>query len=258
MLGKHDFDLAPLLVTFGEDEVKGQVKSRAAQMFQAFQASPRFSSTSLLVLSSDDFKNFDDFPVELTIERVLLSAIQGCAKDSAVKLMRGVLGEEDLINSDIFRKSNLLEDQCNLVLQFNSSIQCKTSGGTGYLEGPKYASLKVYANTVVQPHSNPEKLIFGNPTTNSANVIQEEIVTKLRKEFQDVALFFWDDTVGDKLGVTFKPSSFVLSAFSPTSTRHKISIFDGSKGSPMLNDVSQIAMTIFAKGNGCFSDINIR
>lgn len=154
----------------------------------------------------------------------------------------------------------LLDEQCNFILQFNSSLHCKGSG-EGHLKGPKYASLKVYANTVAQTASSAERLVFGEANTSSANMIQEGIVQKLRQQFQDVALFFWDETEGDRVGVALKPSCFISSTFSSTNSRRKGSIMnlDVSKSSaPMLTDVSQIAMNIFTTGDGCFSDIKFQ
>jgi hypothetical protein len=229
-------------------------------VFQSFQTFPVFNTALLLVLSSTDVENNDvsDLPLDSTIERVSLSLIQRSARESSLQLMARALDEATVpeVSSSIFEGSVLLDEQCNFVLHFNSSLQCKGSNGEGHLKGPKYASLKVYANTVAQTASSADRLVFGEANTSSANMIQEGIVQKLRHQFQDVALFFWDETEGDRVGVTLKPSCFISSMFSSTNSRRKASIMDVSKSSaPMLTDVSQIAMNIFASGDGCFSDI---
>lgn len=261
MLGKHDFDSTPLVVNFAVDSIKGQLIKQTARACETFRASQKHKGSSLLVLSSNDLLDDADgvLPTDCAIERVTLSLIQQCAMESAVHLMSKALDQGNSkgpVSEKIFEGSTLMDEQCNIVLHFSSSLHCK--GSRGHLKGPKFASLKVYANTV-HTTSNPSRLVIGDTTSSSANIIQEEIVEKLRKQFQDVAIFFWDDSEGDRLGVIFKPSSFVASTFSSTSSRRKISIAEEPKAhSPMLADVSQIASNIFANGHGCFSDIIFR
>lgn len=261
-LGKHDFDSSPLLVSFESGLMKEQLNNQAAHAIQLFQASLPSKKYSLLILSSNDFTRKDDGNLLYTnsaVEKVSLSLIQKCAAESALHLVARAVDDANSlgpIDESMLRDSVLLDEQCNLVLQFNSSIQCK--GNRGHLSGPKFASLKVYANTV-HAFCNPSRLVIGDTSSSSANIIQEGIVQKLRKQFQDVAIFFWDETEGDRLGVILKPSAFVTSIFSSTNSRRKLPIMDGPKvHSPMLSDISQIAMNIFASGNGCFSDIAFR
>lgn len=264
-LGKHDFDTSPLEVIFESDLIKGQgqTSKQAAEVFKIFQTTSEHTRSSLLTLSSNDLmrENFgDSLHADSAVERVSLSLIQKCAAESALNLVARALQSENTsphpIDENIFHDSVLLDEQCNLVLQFNTSIQCK--GNRGHLSGPKFASLKVYSNTV-HAFCNPSRLVIGDASSSSANIIQEGIVNTLRKQFQDVAIFFWDETEGDRLGVILKPSAFVTSNFSSTNSRRKMPIMDGSKAHlPMLSDISQIAMNIFASGNGCFSDISFR
>ena len=260
LFGKHDFDIIPLSVNFAADIVKGVFSRQIANAFQAFKASPLSQTFSLLVLSSDDFVRDDaEFAIrnpDTMLERALLLLVQASARAATKRLTSIVLCEDQSLGNDMFESSSIMRDQCNIVLIFNSSLHCK--GSRGHLTGPKYASLKVYAN-MTKASCSATRLIISDSNVTSANTVQEEIVTKLRKQFNDVALFFWDETAGDRLGVMLKPKAFITSAFSSTKSRRKISISTGTAShSHMLTDVSQIAMNIFAGGNGCFSDITFR
>ena len=260
LLGKHDFDIIPLSVNFAADVVKGVFSRQIANAFQAFKASPQSQTSSLLLLSSDDFVRDDaEFAIrnpDTMVERALLSLVQASARAATKRLTSIVLCEDQSLGNDMFESSSIMRDQCNIVLTFNSSLHCK--GSRGHLTGPKYASLKIYAN-MTKASCSATRLIISDSNVTSANTVQEEIVTKLRKQFNDVALFFWDETAGDRLGVMLKPKAFITSTFSSTNSRRKISISAGTAShSHMLTDVSQIAMNIFAGGNGCFSDITFR
>lgn len=260
LLGKHDFDILPLSVNFAADGVKGSFSRQTASAFQAFKASPSSQTFSLLVLSSDDFVHDDaEFVIgnaDSMLERVLLLLVQNAARSAAKRLISIVLIEEQSLGNDMFESSNIMREQCNIVLTFNSSMHCK--GSRGHLTGPKYANLKVYAN-MTKASCSSTRLVISDSNVSSANTVQEEIVMRLRKQFNDVAFFFWDETTGDRLGVMLKPSTFITSAFSSTNSRRKISISTGSAShSHMLTDVSQIAMNIYAGGCGCFSDIIFR
>lgn len=257
LFGKHDFDIIPLSVNFAADVVKGVFSRQIANAFQSFKASPLSQTFSLLVLSSDDFVRDDaEFAIrnpDTMLERTLLLLVQDSARAASKRLTSIVLCEDQSLGNDMFESSSIMRDQCNIVLTFNSSLHCK--GSRGHLTGPKYASLKVYAN-MTKASCSATRLIISDSNVTSANTVQEEIVTKLRKQFNDVALFFWDETAGDRLGVMLKPKAFITSAFSSTKSRRKISISTGTAShSHMLTDVSQIAMNIYAGGNGCFSDI---
>ena len=262
-LGKHDFDVSPLVVIFESDLNKGKISKQAADAFKIFQTTSEHTRSSLLTLSSNDLmrEDFgDSLNADSAVEKVSLRLIQKCAAESALNLVARALQNDNTslhpIDENIFHDSVLLDEQCNLVLQFNASIQCK--GDRGHLSGPKFASLKVYSNTV-HAFCNPSRLVIGDASSSSANIIQEEIVMSLRKQFRDVAIFFWDETEGDRLGVILKPSAFLTSNFASTNSRRRMPITDGSKAHlPMISDVSQIAMNIFASGNGCFSDIVFR
>jgi Nrap protein PAP/OAS1-like domain 5/Nrap protein domain 6 len=261
MLGKHDFDLSPIVVSFAPDEVKGAFAHKVASTIQAFKASNRSSGSSLLVLSSTDYGNENEIAriSDSTIDTTSLHLIQNKARESALKLVSNVLYETEpgsAADSDIFSSSVLISDCCNIILHFSSAVQCK--GGQSHLNGPKYASLKVYSNT--EPSScTAGKLVVSDRSFSSMNSLQEGVVCRLRKQFHDVAIFFWDDTQGDLLGVTLKPTAFLSSVFSSTGARRKISITEGLKAHPpVLTDISQIAMNIYAGGNGCFSDISFQ
>jgi Nrap protein PAP/OAS1-like domain 5/Nrap protein domain 6 len=261
MLGKHDFDLSPIVVNFAPDDVKGAFAHKVASTIQAFNASHKSSGSSLLIVSSTDFGNENDIAriSDSTIDTTSLHLIQSKARESALKLVSKVLHETEPdsgADSDIFTSSALISECCNIILHFSSAVQCK--GGKTHLNGPKYASLKVYSNT--EPSScTAGKLVVADRSFSSMNSLQEGVVFRLRKQFQDVAIFFWDDTQGDRLGVTLKPKAFLSSAFSSTDARRKISITEGLKAHPpVLADISQIAMNIYVGGNGCFSDISFQ
>ena len=251
-LGKHEFDLIPLFVNFSEEGEK-KYQHKVSDAFKAFQSSRKSEMYSLLAVSSNDFANNEEFFLlqDSMMEKASLSLIQMRARECSVQLMTQMLVKNE--SEGIFEGGNLLSDQCNIVLHFNPSMHCK--GGRDHLSGPKFATLKVYANTV--PAScTPGKLVVGDSSATSANTVQEGIVKKLRCQFRDVAIFFWDESDGDRVGVMLKPRAFLSSTFSSTTARQKISITEESKTRcPALLDISQIAMSMYATGGGCFSDI---
>lgn len=261
MLGKHDFDLSPIVVSFAPDEVKGVFAHKVAGTIQAFNASNRSSSSSLLIVSTADYGNENDIArlSDSLISKTTLYIIQSRARESALRLVSSVMcetGAGDATDSDIFSSSAFISDCCNIVLHFSSAVQCK--GGKGHLNGPKYASLKVYSNTEASS-CTASKLVVSDHFFSSLNSLQEGVVTRLRKQFHDIAIFFWDDTQGDRLGVLLNPTVFLSSAFSSTCARRKISITEGLKAHPpVLTDISQIAMNIYVGGYGCFSDISFQ
>lgn len=253
LLGRHEFDLMPLLVNFAEDGEK-KYHQKVANAFQSFKSSRKSGNSSLLLVSSNDFASKDEgffLLQDSTMDKSSLSLIQCRARESSALLMAQMLLRNE--GGEIFEGDNFLSDQCSILLHFNPSMHCK--GGRDHLSGPKFASLKVYANTV--PAScTPNKLVIGEPSATSANTVQESIVKKLRYQFRDVAIFFWDETDGDRVGVMLKPSAFLTSTFSSTTARLRISVTEESKThSPVLSDISQIAMSMYATGGGCFSDI---
>ena len=240
-------------MNFSEEGEK-KYRQKVSDAFKAFQLSRKSETCSLLAMSSNDFASKDEeffLLQDSTMEKSSLSLIQMRARESSLQLMTQMLVKNEA--GGIFEGDNLLSDQCNIVLHFNPSMHCK--GGRDHLSGPKFATLKVYANTV--PAScTPGKLVIGEPSATSANTVQEGIVKKLRCQFRDVAIFFWDENDGDRVGVMLKPSAFLSSTFSSTTARQKISITEESKTRcPVLLDISQIAMTMYATGGGCFSDI---
>lgn len=262
MLGKHDFALSPLVVNLDVDGGKEQGSKLAAQALNVIHSSKVKSGSSLFILSSNDILGYDEadaLPADSAIEKVSLSLIQRCASESALHLMSRALDNgtsSESANTLLFEDGTLMDEQCNLVLHFSSSLHSK--GSRGHLTGPKFASLKVYANTV-HTSCNPSRLVIADPSSSSENVVQEEIVAKLRSRFQDIAIFFWDETVGDRLGVIFKPSAFLSTAFSSTNSSRKMPTNDGPKSkAPMISDISQIAASIYACGNGSFCDISFR
>ena len=52
--------------------------------------------------------------------------------------------------------------------------------------------------------------------------MQEEVVGRLRSVFHRDALFFWDGTTGDELGVLWRPAVKAASSFAILSSRNRV------------------------------------
>ena len=58
--------------------------------------------------------------------------------------------------------------------------------------------------------------------------MQEEVVGRLRSAFHRDALFFWDGTAGDELGVLWRPAVKAASSFAILSSRNRVVPTDSS------------------------------
>jgi hypothetical protein len=151
--------------------------------------------------------------------------------------------------------TDALAARFNIMLKFPSSLQCKSKD---YLLGPKVASMKLYSNSVASKAELEEKLLCF-PESNSCNPIQEDIVTQLREKFGSLALFFWNDTIGDQVGVILKPAAFLPSGFSALGAKHMMPLYGKTgSGTRAIPDVSALAAEMYLVGGGRFSDISFQ
>jgi hypothetical protein len=67
---------------------------------------------------------------------------------------------------------------------------------------------------IIIVYYSPEYEYRGNP-------IQANIIRKLRKLFHHYALFFWDDSDGQYLGILWRPRFFTTKEFTVTESRYR-------------------------------------
>lgn len=65
--------------------------------------------------------------------------------------------------------------------------------------------------------------------------VQEEVVGRLRSAFHRDALFFWDGTMGDELGVLWRPAVKAASSFVILSSRNRVVPPGGSDAITTMN-----------------------
>ncbi len=56
--------------------------------------------------------------------------------------------------------------------------------------------------------------------------IQEEVVERLRTQFGDIALFFWNGLDGQEIGLIWRPKKFLLEKFAILNCSDKIVVSD--------------------------------
>jgi hypothetical protein len=262
-LGRHDFEVGPLAVNINDQDL---VSVDAAAVMKDLKAAvPATSNKVLFIVSMQDLIE-NDTALALTdfmVEKASLHLMQERARSAAQQLSCAVRLTDAVAIEAVMRglfegQSQLMGQQCNLILKFNPSLAAKADA---YRKGAQYANVKMYVNAPI--YWNPDKVVVEEPCTNSANGAQEAVVRSLRERFSHIALFLWDDTVGDRVFVILKPTKFVQSMqFAPVAGRRKRPLLCSTqqsqqKGDAVL-DVSQLVADMFLVGNGCFSDVEFR
>jgi len=265
-LGRHDFEVAPLVVNLDLAPDDADAGALVADLHAGIAGTGKM----LLVVSTQDVMQQDVMLAlaDLTMEKVALALLQARARHCAASLAKAVSlindASIDAAIDHVFRESSVaVEQQCNVILRFQPCLSTTTDA---FKRGPSYANVKMYANAPM--HWCPEKIVVSDPSCTSVNGAQESVVRTLRERFSSVAVFFWDDTVGDNLYVVFKPTKVIQSMqFAPTNCKRKRSFSEaagpGARPSSsakehVIIDLVQTVGDMMTAAHGAFCDVVFR
>ena len=275
-LGRHDFEVAPLIVNLDRETAATAPKDTVGLLEDLKSANPDAATKVLFILSMQDLVQHSDMALAVAnsyIEKATLQLIQQRARVATTMLSHAVAMTDDTASADALEQiflgqSSVMEQQCNVVMKFQPSLAVKLDA---HQRGPQYANVKMYVNAPL--FWSPDRVVVAEPFCNSANEAQESIIRTLRVRFANIAVFFWDDTLGDKLYVIFKPTQLVQAMhFTPVTARRKRSFNESadrkavmtgdnnqrSSISSVVLDMSQIVHEMILTGNGCFVDVMFR
>ena len=278
-LGKHDFDVAPLVVNLDRECATAAAAAApidTVRHLENLKSTNPDSTKVSFILSMQDLVQHSDMALAVAdslIEKATLQLVQQRALVAAAMLSHAVAMNDDAASEAALEQlflgqSSVMEQKCNVVLKFQPGLAVKLEA---HQRGPQYANVKMYVNAPL--FWSPDRVVVAEPFCTSANEAQESIVRTLRVRFAHIAVFFWDDTVGDKLYIIFKPTQLVQAMhFTPITARRKRSFNESaarkvavpgdnaqrSSNSSIVLDTSQIVNEMMLSGNGCFVDVIFR
>lgn len=133
------------------------------------------------------------------VEPVVLNIIKQSAVKSIAHLQSTSLQDSLTQQSLLYgRATPALMKKCHAVFSFPHGLQCQT----------QCSRFILYANTSPQA-LNPDKLFLCSSEIENQHFpypMQAKVIAKLRQRFHEFALFFWDESVADKVGVLFRPA----------------------------------------------------
>ena len=246
LLVRHAWAEAPLIVDFTDDMSAAQY----AQVHTAFTDArdvPDGGPSMFVVASYDRLTAFQPHLTRKAPESVVLRLLCAAAKNTHFMLHRRT---EELLRfdantakssssssallGDIAQQVSELRDHLSAVLVFNKAL---TYVGrkfptplTAAQLGPSFAHTKLFANSSAKDRW-AGRLICAPPEASSATIagvdesglcpVQASAVATLRADYGYYALFFWDETVGNRLGVLLRPARFLPEKFTVLAARHK-------------------------------------
>ena len=243
-LGTHSFDLEPIVVSVDD-------RHRSQYVPIKFARSSR--NSYLFILSDTDVELLTSGVSNFEIDCATLKLIQKRAVQCARLFFRNISFPLSL--AEVFN-CNMESTGCNAILKFDKSVCCDSKL---FLQGPKVASIKIYSN--MKAIGGIHNMIVSDPKkASSINMLQESVVKSLRKRFSSEAIFVWDDTVGDRVGVIFRPASFLLSTYSPLDSRSKIPLVlpEPQTNSLSLPAITKIVSEMVAASEGLVTSVTFR
>lgn len=176
------------------------------------------------------------------VEPVILNLIKQSAKKSLTYLQSSLLQDALTQQSLLFARPSAIMKKCHAVFTFAAGLHKQT----------QCSRFILYANTSMQ-NLNPEKLYLCTSETENLHFpypIQAKIIAKLRQQFHAFALFFWDESVGDKVGVLLRPSFLENREFAVLESEFRMPVKD-SEGKAMLKaNVSELLQQMLIVGEG--------
>jgi hypothetical protein len=91
------------------------------------------------------------------------------------------------------------------------------------------------------------------------NFLQSDLIAKLRRRFGSIALFFWNASIGNSIGVVWRPKMFLVKSLSILQARDKLtieSIDNNSINSTLgvINNIPEIVSEMIYLSQGLISN----
>jgi len=246
-LCSNDWENTPVVVDFtGDLSLEDRVKiSSRFKSVREKGAGPSLYLVSSLEKAVDFEPSFCD---ETSPSRVVLRLVVAAAEKALAALDLWVREDERESRVTNLMDTSMIQTLASATLRFAKPVVSSHRLKSGIelwdsvQKGPPFARLKVfsnmsgketsYSNLIVRPGSTPCP-------------IQEEIVGKLRRDFGDVAVFFWNGLSGQDILVVWKPAAFLPSKFGILQAANKVVL----ESSAILN-TAQIVTKMIALGEG--------
>lgn len=164
-------------------------------------------STRMYIITSYQRKyNFQ--PLEVTLSNTELNLLVQSAQHSYDVLFHQLSYQEEndktiLSIASISNPFVLLH--CGVFLNFDQDIIKLHDTMNG--PSPSFSTIQTFKNTPIKNLSIKNLMI--RYSHSSVYPIQEEILFKLRRDFHQYALFFWNHIKCDRIGILWKPATFL-------------------------------------------------
>lgn len=231
LLGSFDWESSPFVVDFNNDIAAADM-AKMAEDLAAARADPAGGPSMYCVASYDRVMGFRPHFARRAPERVVLQMIGAAARAtsdalderSVGALEARTLGDSLRVLEHVIAASSELTAHLSLLLVFNKTLAYSGKKYSGGLEtcaavGPSFANAKLFANSPTADLSHTRLVVTGSE---GLCPVQEELVKALRASYGHYALFFWDETVGSRLGVVLRPKASLPLRFSVLEARHRI------------------------------------
>ena len=269
LLAEFNWDENPLYVHFiSEDEDEDYADPTKAlsvvnQKFLEFRQNHRHFYRMFITSSSEWYLEYEPVFSHSYPENVALRMITSQAKRSyqrATEFLFGCLTPltcNETSPLSVMEQTDHIVNNCSVILHFNDAL-VKKHGDLA----AGYASVKVYKNA---SSSSKDSISFKNLICKNDSVcpIQYEIFHKIQSTYGHLALFFWNESKGDKIYLVWRPKVTMVERFSVVNTQHRLpsGINDSSSSSTsavLLFDAQSVVTEIIALADGCISEVEFR
>lgn len=241
-----DWENTPVVVDFAgdlslDDRVKISLRFKSLR--------EKGTGPSLYLVSSvEKLVDFEpSFCDETSPSRVVLRLVVATAEKSLAALDLWVRDERESRVTNLMDAS-MIQTLASATLRFAKPVVSSHRLKSGdelwdsVQKGPPFARLKVFSNMSGKETSYNNLIVRPGSTPCQ---IQEEIIGKLRRDFGDVAVFFWNGLSGQDILVVWKPAAFLPGKFGILQAANKVVL----ESSVILN-TAQIITKMIAVGEG--------
>lgn len=254
-LASHDWENLPLLVDFASDLVLAdRLKISAHFQFARKNAGPAMFIVSSLCREQDFFPVY----TEASPTTIVLRMMAAAAERSYQQLAAWVRDVKCGVDQDVDGIMDSPAPPANVILRFCKSIVASKNGQQqqqhhpGKLwdslrSGPSFARLKVFSNL------SAKEIAYNNLVvrpSESPHPLQEEILDALRRNYGDVALFFWNGLQGRDVYVVWRPAAFLPKPWKVTLAANRMPL--SGEGSHSVLATSEIVLALLSCGGGLF------
>jgi hypothetical protein len=217
-----------------------------------------------IVSSCDKVANFETSvksPSKVVL-RLIVTAAAGSLE--SLEVWTRDVGNVDESHIYEIMDSSVVGNFANLTIPFSKALFAikRTSGlgvWDGTLRGPPFARLKLFSNMSTRETAISNLIVKAGSTPCP---VQEEVVAKLRNQFDDFALVFWNGLEGHEVNLVWKPAAFLPEKFKILSSSNRIAITGTAAASQdslssVLN-VAEMVVKMVAVGDGALDTGGLR